>query len=304
MTALCKGNTLKEIVNALSVDVEEYFQVTAFNGRTPYEMWDAFEARVHHATQTVLSILAKHNTKATFFVVGWVARKHPEMVKAIQKQGHEIACHSFAHREISEQTPDTFRQDLRLAKQIVQGITGEAVKGYRAPTFSVTASTLWALDILIEEGFQYDSSVFPIRHDRYGMPRAERFPNIIRRVNGSRLLEFPMSTLRLMGMNLPFAGGGYLRLLPSGFVSRAIRKTNEQGHPVIVYVHPWEFDPEQPRIRASSLARFRHYHNLSEMSGKFEALLKRHKFAPVCEVLRRCESVGWQPTAPVDGRSH
>ena len=280
---------MRRTVNALSIDVEEYFQATAFNGDAPYDMWDSYEPRVHAPTEKVLSLLARHDTKATFFIVGWVARKHPSIVQAIQKEGHEVACHSYAHREISEQTPDTFRKDLSLARSILEDITGEPVRGYRAPTFSITSGTLWALDTLIEEGFHYDSSIFPIRHDRYGMPKAERFPSVIRRSNGYRLLEFPMSTLRLMGMNFPFAGGGYMRLLPSSFVSRGIDRINREGQPVIVYVHPWEFDTDQPRIHASRLTTFRHYHNMQAMTAKFEHLLSRHKFAPVWEVLRRCE---------------
>ncbi len=281
---------MKQIFNALSIDVEEYFQVAAFNGDAPYDKWDSYEPRVHSATEKVLSILARHDTKATFFLVGWVAKKHPGIVKAIQKEGHEIACHSYDHREISEKSPDAFREDLRLAKSIVEDISGEPMRGYRAPTFSIKPDTLWALDILIEEGFQYDSSVFPIRHDRYGMPNAERFPNVIRRNNGYRILEFPMSTVRLMGMNLPFAGGGYMRLLPLNFVSWAIDRINQQGQPVIVYVHPWEFDVDQPRIPASPVAKFRHYHNIATLPTKFERLLSRHKFAPVWEVLCSCQA--------------
>jgi polysaccharide deacetylase family protein (PEP-CTERM system associated) len=242
---------MERVLNALSIDVEEYFQVTAFNGQAPLDQWDSYQARVHRATEKILSILEEHGTKATFFIVGWVARKHPGIVKVIQRQGHEIACHSYAHREISEQSLEVFRKDLRLARSILEDITGERVSGYRAPTFSITTDTLWALDVLIEEGFRYDSSVFPIRHDRYGMPKAERFPNVICRNNGYELLEFPMSTVRVMGMNLPFAGGGYMRLLPPGIISRAIGRINRGGQPAIVYVHPWEFDPDQPRIRAS-----------------------------------------------------
>jgi polysaccharide deacetylase family protein (PEP-CTERM system associated) len=279
---------MERVLNALSIDVEEYFQVTAFNGQAPLDQWDSYQARVHRATEKILSILEEHGTKATFFIVGWVARKHPGIVKVIQRQGHEIACHSYAHREISEQSLEVFRKDLRLARSILEDITGERVSGYRAPTFSITTDTLWALDVLIEEGFRYDSSVFPIRHDRYGMPKAERFPNVICRNNGYELLEFPMSTVRVMGMNLPFAGGGYMRLLPPGIISRAIGRINRGGQPAIVYVHPWEFDPDQPRIRASRTTSFRHYHNIGTMTSKFERLLTRHEFAPVWEVLKRC----------------
>lgn len=279
---------MRVVANALTVDVEEYFQVTAFNGGSPCHAWDGRESRVVPSTEKVLSLLSWYETKATFFIVGWVAERHPALVRAIRDQGHEIACHSYAHREICEQTPDKFREDVRRAKNVLEGITGERVRGYRAPTFSVTDRTLWSLDILIEEGFEYDSSIFPIRHDRYGIPDAKRFPNIISRGNGNHIWEFPMSTVRTMGTNFPFSGGGYLRLLPANIVSRAIDKVNRQGHPAIVYVHPWEFDPGQPRIRSSFVTKFRHYHNLSQMSRKFECLLSRHKFTTVSQVLDGC----------------
>lgn len=284
---------MRNVVNALTVDVEEYFQVTAFNGGAPVARWDEFESRVVPATEEVLSLLSWYETKATFFVVGWVAERHPALVKAIQNEGHEIACHSYAHREISEQTPEGFREDLRRAKNILEDITGKRIRGYRAPTFSVTDGTLWSLDILIEEGFQYDSSIFPIRHDRYGIPGAERFPSVISRgnENGSAIWEFPMSTLRTMGTNLPFSGGGYLRLLPPSVVSWAIEKLNRQGQPAIIYVHPWELDPGQPRLRASFVTRFRHYHNLSQMKRKFDYLLARHKFTTVSQVLKGCAAL-------------
>jgi len=276
--------------NALSIDVEEYFHVTAFNGCMPCQEWHKLESRVVPATKNLLSILAKHHTKATFFVVGWVARKHPGIVKVIQREGHEIACHSYAHREISEQSPESFRKDLRLGASILEDITGNPVKGYRAPSFSITKDTLWALDVLIDEGFRYDSSIFPIHHDRYGIPKAERFPNLIQR-NGHRIWEFPMSTLRFMGINIPFSGGGYLRLLPLRLVSRAIMEINRRGQPAIVYVHPWEFDPRQPRVPASLTTRLRHYHNISRMGCKFERLLAAHRFAPISEVLEHCARV-------------
>jgi polysaccharide deacetylase family protein (PEP-CTERM system associated) len=284
-SSLRKGDVLRPATNALTIDVEEYFQVTAFNGGACRGDWESFESRVVPATETVLSLLAKHGTKATFFIVGWVARRHPGLVRTIRREGHEIACHGYAHREISDQNPKTFREDVRLARTILEEITGEPVRGYRAPTFSITDDTFWALGVLIDEGFRYDSSIFPIRHDRYGIPNAERFPNLISCGNANRIWEFPMSTLRTMGMNLPFSGGGYMRLLPPRFVSWAIQKLNRQGQPAIIYVHPWEFDPGQPRIPCSTLTRFRHYHNLPQMSQKFEHLLARHNFGPVSEVL-------------------
>jgi polysaccharide deacetylase family protein (PEP-CTERM system associated) len=280
-----KGEDLTEMTNALTVDVEEYFQATALNGSAPYDEWGRYESRVVPATEKVLSLLAKHEARATFFVVGWVARRHPELVHAIRREGHEIGCHSYAHQEISKQTPEAFRQDVRLAREVLEDITGEPVRGYRAPTFSITEDTLWALDILIEEGFQFDSSIFPIRHDRYGIPKAKRFPSVISRGNGDRISEFPMSTLKLMGKNVPFSGGGYMRLLPSSLVSWAVEQLNQRGRPAIIYVHPWEFDPDQPRFRTSLTTKFRHYVNLSRTSDKLEKLLAAHKFSPVSEVL-------------------
>lgn len=283
---------MKSTANALSIDVEEYFLATAFSRGRRRPTWEDHESRVEPSCEKVLSLLSSHETRATFFIVGWVAERHRVLVKAIQKEGHEIACHSYAHREICEQTPTEFREDVRRAKNILEEITGQPIRGYRAPTFSVTNKTLWSLDILIEEGFEYDSSIFPIRHDRYGIPDADRFPNVISRENGKRIWEFPMSTIREMGTNLPFSGGGYFRLLPARIVSWAIDKLNRQGHPAIVYVHPWEFDPGQPRIRSSLMTTFRHYHNLSQMSRKFEHLLARHKFSTVSEVLRNCRQFG------------
>jgi len=276
-----------KMTNALTVDVEEYFQVTGFNGKAPYSAWESFESRVEPATEKLLSLLAEHGVRGTFFIVGWVARRHPGVVRAIQKEGHEIACHGYAHREISDQTPEGFRSDVELAKKILEDITGEPVRGYRAPTFSITNRTMWALDILIERDFRYDSSIFPIIHDRYGIPDAARFPNVINRGNGNRIWEFPISTVRVMGVNLPFSGGGYMRVLPPSLVSRALESINRKGQPAIVYVHPWELDPGQPRINASPLTSVRHYHNISRMTRKLEYLLPRHKFAPVSEVLER-----------------
>ena len=296
---------MRNVANAITVDVEEYFQVTAFNGGAPVARWDDYESRVVPATEEVLSLLSWYETKATFFVVGWVAERHPALVKAIRNEGHEIACHGYAHREICEQTPESFREDVRRAKNILEDITGKCIRGYRAPTFSVTDETLWSLDILIEEGFQYDSSIFPIRHDRYGIPDAERFPSVVSRGNGNGngIWEFPMSTLRTMGMNLPFSGGGYLRLLPPSIVSWAIEKLNRQGQPAIIYVHPWEFDPGQPRVRSSFVTRFRHYHNLSQMKRKFEYLLARHKFTTVSQVLNGCAALAEPVLSTEDAES-
>ncbi len=279
---------MKSVINALSFDVEEYFQVTAFNDYAPYHEWDRYERRAHLGAERILSILEKAETRATFFIVGWVAEKNPHLVKTIWREGHEIACHSYAHQRVYQQTPQEFREDVRRAKRILEDIIGEPVRGYRAPTFSITTPTFWALDVLMEEGFGYDSSIFPILHDRYGVPEAERFPNVIRRNNGHRLLEFPMSTIRLVGRNLPFAGGGYMRLLPVGFISHAIRRINRGGHPAIIYVHPWELDPDQPRILAPTLTMLRHYTNISTMSRKLERLLKQHRFAPVGDVVKSC----------------
>ena len=273
-------------IHVLSVDVEDYFQVEAFAQTVTRASWDQWPSRVVPNTQRVLELFAKHQAKGTFFIVGWVAEKFPHLVHEIQSHGHEIACHSYWHRTVYSLSPEEFRKDTRRAKQVIEDAGGTAVNGYRAPSWSITTSCLWALDILAEEGFTYDSSIYPIHHDLYGVPGAKRFPYTYTCSNGLTLREYPPATLRFMGQNLPAAGGGYLRIFPSAFTELAFNQfENNYGERVVVYLHPWEVDPEQPRIGGSLKSRLRHYTSLSRMSNKIDSILRRHKFERFCDVM-------------------
>lgn len=275
-------------VNALTIDVEDYFHVTAFERTIRRDEWDRYPLRVEHNVNTILDELENFGVKATFFVLGWVARRLPTLVPAIRNRGHEVACHGYGHERVYAIGLERFRQDIRLAKNILEDQSGTKILGYRAPSFSVTRQSLWAYDILIEEGFLYDSSVFPIRHDVYGMPDADPRPHLVTRPAGS-MREFPLSTvdLRFAGrfLRIPVAGGGYLRLFPLWFISRAIRDINRQGQPAVLYFHPWEIDPGQPRIKAGIKSTFRHYNHLGKTLGKVKSLLKAFHWAPMAEVL-------------------
>lgn len=276
-------------LNALTIDVEDYFHVTAFKGRISPDKWDRLPARVFDNTSRSLDLLDEFGVKATFFILGWVAERYPDLVKRIRDSRHEIACHGHGHQLLHDIGPEAFREDVRKARGILEDIGGAQVRGYRAPSYSITAKSLWALDILIEEGFEYDSSIFPVMHDIYGIRDACRFPHVIERPCG-RLVEFPLSTVsvKLPGcdLRLPVAGGGYLRLLPAWTLLRALRRINRQeGRPAVLYFHPWEIDPAQPRIRACGKSRLRHYLNLHTTEGKLRLLLDRLPFAPMSSVL-------------------
>ena len=263
----------------LSVDVEDYFQVEAFSRVVPRSEWDQWPSRVIRNTQRCLDLCDEFGTKGTYFVLGWVAHKFPGLVREIHDRGHEIACHSFWHRPIFSLTPEAFRQDLREARNAIEQACGERVHGYRAPTWSITRKSLWALDILAEEGFTYDSSVFPIRHDIYGYPGAKRVPHEIETTDGRKLLEYPPVTVRVLGRTLPAAGGGYLRIFPLAYTRWALRRlAEEDGRAVVVYFHPWELDPEQPRIAGPLKSRFRQYTNLGRMESHLRDLLRRNTF--------------------------
>lgn len=275
--------------NALTVDVEDYFQVTAFAKVIDPQDWDIYPSRVENNTTRVLDLLDEHGLKATFFVLGWVAERFPGLVRTIANRGHEVACHGYGHQLIYKQDPDTFRQDLRRSKSVLEQTTGLPVLGFRAPSYSITAQSLWALDVLIEEGFAYDSSIFPVVHDNYGIPGAKRFPHLITRSSGS-IREFPLTTLpmNLLGrkMALPVAGGGYLRLLPVGLIRRGMQRINaHENQPVVLYFHPWEMDPDQPRIKSCFRSRFRHYHNLDLTEDKLRHLFRELEFGPMAGVL-------------------
>jgi polysaccharide deacetylase family protein (PEP-CTERM system associated) len=273
------GMTPDRIRHVLSVDVEDYFQVEAFAGLVTRDNWDQYPSRVVANTQRLLDLFDQYSTKATFFLVGWVAERFPELVREVHRRGHELACHSFWHRTVYSLTPEEFRRDTRAACQAIEQAAGVRVLGYRAPTWSITADSLWALDILAEEGFVYDSSIYPIHHDLYGVPGAQRFPYVRACSNGMTLREYPPATVRLLGMDLPAAGGGYLRIFPFAYTDMVMaRYERHYRQPAVVYLHPWEVDPEQPRIQAKLRSRFRHYTNLKRMESRLVRLLGKYRF--------------------------
>ena len=272
------------MLNALTVDVEEYFQVEALAHAVSRDEWDRLETRVEWQTGRLLDLFAREGVHATFFTLGWVARRHPALVRRIVEGGHELACHGDAHRMITQMSRAEFRDDVTAAKKTLEDIAGVRVDGYRAPTFSVVKATLWALDELRDAGFRYDASVFPIRHDRYGIPDAPRMPHRIDEGPGAGLAEFPSSTVRVLGRNLPAGGGGYLRLLPMEYTRAALRRVTREG-PAMVYLHPWEIDAEQPRFGLGRLATLRGYHNLGETEPRLTALIREFAFGPARDVL-------------------
>lgn len=272
--------------NALTFDVEEYFHAEAFAGVVRPEEWPTLESRVVALTERLLDTLAEARARATFFVLGWVADRHPGLVRKIAGQGHEVACHGYAHRMIHRLTPEQFAEDISRAKGALEDASGRAVLGYRAPTFSVTRETLWSLDVLCEAGFRYDSSIYPIVHDRYGIPDAPRFPHRRRTEGGAEITEFPMSTVQLLGWRVPVAGGGYFRLSPYALTRAAIARLNHrEGQPAIVYLHPWEMDPAPPRLPMGALARLRHSVGIQDTEDKLRRLLAEFSFAPAADVL-------------------
>jgi polysaccharide deacetylase family protein (PEP-CTERM system associated) len=277
--------------NALTVDVEDYFQVTAFESVIKPSDWGQYPYRVGDNTRRILDLFDRYTVKGTFFVLGWVAERDPDLIRQIRSRGHEIACHGYGHQLIYRIGPEAFRRDVRRSKSVIEEITGEVVCGYRAPSYSITSASLWALDILIEEGFTYDSSIFPIMHDIYGIPDAPRFPHNIQRSCGS-IREFPISTVQVKGgrrsWRFPVGGGGYLRLLPASLFCRAFNRINRrEEQPAVLYFHPWEIDPDQPRISSGLRSHFRHYLNLDRMEQKLCTLLSSLRFAPMTEVLAR-----------------
>jgi polysaccharide deacetylase family protein (PEP-CTERM system associated) len=266
------------VVNAMSIDVEDYFHVSVFDGIVPRPEWARMEDRVVANTTRLLDLFDEFHVRSTFFVLGWVAERHPDLVRTIAERGHEVASHGYAHRLIYDQTPSAFRDDVRRAKQLLEDSGGRRVVGYRAPSYSITPRSLWALDVLMEEGYEYDSSIFPIRHDRYGIPVSDRRPYSIERAGGT-LIEVPVSATRVGPLNLPVAGGGYFRILPYWWTRWGIDRVNRLEHrPAVFYLHPWEIDPDQPRLPAGRLGRFRHYRNLAETESRLRRLLTDFRF--------------------------
>jgi polysaccharide deacetylase family protein (PEP-CTERM system associated) len=278
------------MINALTFDIEEYFHAEAFARVVRPEQWPALESRVVRATERVLDLLAESSSIGTFFVLGWVAERYGSLVRAIHRAGHELACHGYGHQMITRQTRGEFRDDVRRGKAAVEDAAGTAVVGYRAPTFSVVRETLWSLEVLAEAGFRYDSSIFPIVHDRYGIPDAARFPHRLPAGPGVEISEFPLSTVAGAGYRFPVAGGGYFRLLPYSVTKRAVRYLNErEGQPAIIYLHPWEIDPDQPRLPVGRLTQFRHSVNTRTTEEKIRRLLGDFRVGPVRDILAGAE---------------
>lgn len=259
------------ITNALTIDVEDYFQVSAFAPYIARSEWDSRECRVERNMQLILDLLDRHNVKATFFTLGWIAERYPHLVREMAHRGHEVASHGYGHLRASDQNPAEFLEDIRSAKQILEDLSGRAVQGYRAPSFSIGIGNQWAFDTLLEAGYRYSSSIYPIKHDHYGMPDAPRFMHDVR----PGLVEIPPTTIRAFDRNWPASGGGYFRLMPYALSRHLIRKVNEEDcAPAIFYFHPWEVDPAQPRVAGvGAKARFRHYLNLGRMESRLDQLL-------------------------------
>ena len=259
------------IANALTIDVEDYFQVSAMAPYIPRSRWDHCECRVERNVERILALLQRHQTQATFFTLGWVAERYPQLVRQIVDQGHELASHGYGHERASDLSREAFTQDIVRAKHLLEDIGGRAVLGYRAPSFSIGTGNLWAFDCLQASGHRYSSSIYPIKHDHYGMPDAPRFAHAV----ADGLIEVPVTTLRLAGRNLPSSGGGFFRLLPYALSRWMIRRVNAHDRQsAIFYFHPWEIDPQQPRVPGIDLkTRFRHYVNLSRMERRLDALL-------------------------------
>ena len=282
-------------MNALTVDVEDYFHVSAFAGVVPRSQWDSMESRVCRNTERILDIFGQAGARATFFVLGWVAERFPKLVKRIHGDGHELASHGYNHGLVYETTPHEFADDLRRAKAAIEDAAGTAVQGYRAPSFSITERSLWALDVLVDEGYRFDSSIYPIRHDRYGIPSWPRHIHRVTRPSGS-IWELPGSTISRLGWNFPIGGGGYFRLLPYRWTSSGVSSLNRQeSQPAIFYLHPWEIDPNQPRVNASIVSRFRHYRNLDRTEARLRQLLIDFRFGSVSDVLRRVANASEPP---------
>lgn len=273
------------IKNALTVDVEDYFQVSAFAESIDQKDWDNHPLRVENNTRKILDMFDEAGQKATFFVLGWVAERQKDLVLEIANRGHEVACHGYSHQLIYNQTIDVFREETVRAKAILEDIIQKPVLGYRAASYSITEKSKWALDVLAESGFVYDSSIFPVRHDRYGMPDTPEHPYKLETPAGHSIIEFPLSTAKIINYRLPIAGGGYFRLYPYWLSKMGLSQINRQKKPFIFYLHPWEVDPDQPRIDASWFSRFRHYNNLDKCENRLKNLLEDFQFGTTWDVL-------------------
>jgi len=268
----------KTITNVLTIDVEDYFHVAALSKSIATSDWDSQDCRVEQNTYRLLDLFEQYSATVTFFVLGWVAERYPHLVKEIDKRGHEVASHGFGHQLIYSQTPEEFKQETIRSKKLLEDLTGKVVNGYRAASYSITKKSLWALDILAEAGFTYDSSIFPVYHDSYGIPDSPRSPHILKTPEGYSLVEYPLSTYRFLGQSIPVAGGGYFRLYPYWLSRFFYKSINKKNNPFVFYMHPWEIDPDQPRVKASWFSEFRHYNNLDVCEARLRKLLTEFKF--------------------------
>ncbi len=283
-----------------TVDVEEYFQVNAFDGLISRESWGSFPSRVGENVDRLLDLLAARGVTGTFFTLGWVAKRHPGVVRRIAAAGHEVASHGWWHRKVTALTASEFREDVRLAKEVLEDITGQQVLGYRAPSFSIVPGREWALDVLIEEDYVYDSSMFPVRRSDYGYPDCPPIAHVMERPSG-RICEFPLATTVWNGVRIPAAGGGYLRHFPYNIIQRAFREHTRDGIPAVFYIHPWEFDPEQPRLPVSLMTRVRHYRGLRATAPRVARLLSEFSFMAFRDSLPRPS--GWSAPPPPSARA-
>ena len=279
-------------LNALTVDLEEYFQVSNFEKLIDRSAWDALPSRVIESTHRLLDLFDETDSRATFFALGWIAERNPKLLREIIDRGHEIACHGYGHELVYQIGPERFRSDLRRARSAIEDATGCAVRGYRAPSYSITAASLWALPILIEEGFDFDSSIFPVRHPRYGIPDFSRWPVRLDFGDRGSIREFPLTTLSLGLFNLPLAGGAYLRFLPPALFRWGFARLVAADRPTVLYVHPWEIDPDQPRQQVSRRIRINHYHNLDATEARLGGLLERFEFNSLGVVLDGLDASG------------
>ena len=278
------------ICNAFSVDVEDYFHVSAYNRVIARRDWESFPSRVEANTRAMMEVLSEADVKGTFFVLGWVAERFPGLVSEIAGQGHEIACHGYSHKLIYRQSRKEFTDEAQRAKSLLEDISGVAVNGYRGASFSITRESLWALEALAELGFTFDSSIFPVRHDRYGIPGAPTRPFTFRCESGANIDEFPMTTVDILGWRMPVSGGGYFRIYPYAATRAALLHLNQRkSEPFVFYTHPWEIDPEQPFINASWLSNFRHRTNLHRCRDRLARLLKEFRFSTISDVLRNLD---------------
>ena len=284
------------MVNALTVDLEDWYQGIEID----ISRWQGYESRIEESTVRLLNILSEGGVKGTFFVLGYVAERYPELVARVARERHEIASHGYSHAFLYRQQPKEFARELEKSIDILERITGEKVLGYRAPYFSVTEESLWALDILLEKGLRYDSSIFPVNNYRYGILASPRFPYVIKSAGHRSLIEFPVSTINWGKINVPFGGGAYLRILPYWMIRRAIHKINSKGKPAILYLHPWELDPHHPRLRLPLRIKFPHYANLKSTEGKLRALIKDFEFVPLREVLEMVNEASNEKALEID----